>query len=413
MSVRSMALQARQAQRQLQALSEAVRVQALNQLASAIRREQSRILAANQKDLQEADRQGLEAAMRDRLKLDSERIEHMASAVESVANQPPVVGEILSRWQREDGLQVEKQRIPIGVLALIFESRPNVLIESAALSIKSGNALILKGGKEAAASNACLAEIIQESCRMHLPPHCIVVLDSQDRSLVHELLSLQGVIDVVIPRGGESLIRFVYDHAKMPVIAHFKGLCHIYVDQSAKLSSARDIVLNAKTQRPGVCNAVETLLLHSALPEGFVAELFQELTEQGVELRVDAALHTFYPDLLMANEHDWQEEYLDRILSVRTVASVDEAIAHIQMYGSQHTEAVIAEDQDVIDRFTHQVDASLVAVNASTRFNDGGQLGLGAELGIATTKLHAYGPMGAAEMTTSRFLLTGNGHIRP
>jgi len=357
----------------------------------------------------------MSGAMIDRLKLDDAAISGMIKGVADIRSQEEVVGMIESETKREDGLIIQKQRIPLGVIAMIFESRPNVVIDCSALAIKSGNAMILKGGKEAAHSNQILAEIVREAIKSHIPENTIQLLDSKDRSLINDLLKMKDEISVVIPRGGESLIEHVYKNATMPVIAHFKGLCHLYIHSDANLKQAHEIWLNGKVQRPGVCNALETLLVHKSIEDTFLSTLIDELGKEKVEIRADKIILGKYGDrsfVVAASESDWDTEYLDKILSIKMVDDEDEAINHIQKHGTFHTEAICAKDKAVIEKFKTMIDCSCIAVNASTRFNDGGQLGLGAELGISTTKFHAYGPMGAKEMTTTRFVIQGDGHIR-
>jgi glutamate-5-semialdehyde dehydrogenase len=345
--------------------------------------------------------------------LDEARIEDMAKGVKAIATQDEVVGEFYKEFTNDEGLRIKRQRVPLGVILMIFESRPNVVIDCAALALKSSNAIILKGGKEAKHSNEILGKIIQDTLEGRLPIESVQVLASDSREEVNELLQLDEYIDVVIPRGGEKLIEHVYKNAKMPVIAHFKGLCHMYLDKDADLTKALDLVINSKTQRTGVCNAIETLLIHEDLPADFKKKLVKELESKGTELRVDDSfIKSSGMELKLATDEDWATEYLDNILSIKTVTSIDEAIDHIDQYGSFHTESIVSESQSAQEEFMSRVDASCVAINASSRFNDGGQLGLGAELGISTTKFHAYGPMGAEQMTTSRYVIVGDGNIR-
>ena len=370
------------------------------------------VLEANEKDITEAEKVGLSAALVDRLRLTKARVLSICRAVREIAKQPAVVNQVVSEKRREDGLIVCKETIPLGVIGFIFESRPNVCVDASALAIKSGNAIILKGGKEAFHSNQILFELIQKAITGILPESCIVLVDSNDRDSVKRMLSLRDEIDVVIPRGGESLVNFVYQEASMPVIAHFKGLCHIYVNQDADRSKALDICLNAKVQRPSVCNAVETILLDRNLDDEFVQLLVKKLQESGVEVRTGPNLTAVVANTTPASDDDWQTEYLDKVVSIKFVDGVDGAVNHINRFGSHHTESILAKDKTIIDSFRRRIDASCVIVNASTRFNDGGELGLGAEIGISTTKIHSYGPMGAAEMTAQRFFLVGDGHVR-
>lgn len=412
MSIREHLEKVKKAQKYLGALDEQKRCQALEALATELRTCAEDIIIENQKDIQAAEASNLSPALIDRLRLDKPRLEALSEAILVIRDQPGIVGEVVETKVREDGLVIKKERVPLGVMAFIFESRPNVVIDATALAIKSANALVLKGGKEAYYTNTILGDVINRAFAGIIPDHVITVCDSKDRSLVKELITMKGLVDLVIPRGGEGLISYIYEHAKIPVMAHYKGLCHIFVDQSADTAMAKRIVINSKVQRPGVCNALETLLLHEDLPATFVKDLFEDLSEQGVELRLDEKLFAEYPQFSEARQEDWDTEYLDKILSVKQVTSCDAAIDHINMHGSLHTEAIVASDKEVIAKFKSLVDCSMVAINASTRFNDGGQLGLGAELGISTSKLHAYGPMGAREMTTTRFIVEGNGQIR-
>lgn len=410
---KELAKKAKQASKKLRSMDKDTRKKILLALANKLESETQKVIKANKKDLQYAEEVNLSAALKDRLMLDEKRIQAMAQGVKEIAEQPEVVGQFYQEFTNEAGLKIKRQRIPLGVILMVFESRPNVVIDCAALALKSSNAIILKGGKEAKHSNEILGEIIQETIAEFVPKESVQVLASDSREEVNELLEYDEYIDVVIPRGGERLIEHVYKHAKMPVIAHFKGLCHMYIDKSADLEKAVELVLNAKTQRTGVCNAIETLLVHKDVVEKLAPTLTEKLVAKGTELRVDEAfLKASGQELKKATDEDWATEYLDNILSIKTVNSLDEATDHIDKYGSFHTESIISEDHKVCEEFASRVDASCITINASTRFNDGGQLGLGAELGISTTKFHAYGPMGAEQMTTSRFVVVGNGHVR-
>lgn len=406
-----LAQNAKKATTQMRLLDSNTRNNLLLKLARTLRTRSEEILQANAWDMENA--KNLPESLRDRLLLTPMRIEGMATSVEEIAKQEEVVGQIEKEFVRADGLRVQRMRVPFGVILMIFESRPNVVIDAACLALKSSNCIILKGGKEAQFSNAILGKIIQEVIKDELPTDCIQVLSSTERAHVDELLSLNQYIDVVVPRGGEQLIKYTYENAKMAVIAHYKGICHLFVDKSAKKENAINILLNAKTQRPGVCNAVETLLLHKDIVEGLGVELITALQEKNTQVRVDSLFNTFagtkFP---LASEDDWSTEYLDNIISVKVVDDVNGAIEHIEQYGSHHTEGIISEDQENIKKFILSTDSSCAVVNASTRFNDGGQLGLGAELGISTSKIGGYGPMGAEQMTTLRYIVTGQGHIR-
>ncbi|MBG08830.1 MAG: glutamate-5-semialdehyde dehydrogenase [Halobacteriovoraceae bacterium] len=410
MDVKSLALKTELAQKDLSLISEEFRVKALQRVSEALLDKKEKIIEENQKDIEKGKTEGLSDAVIDRLALNEERIKSMAEAVISIAKSPKVLGEIVSEFKRDDGLIIQRERIPIGVIAMIFESRPNVVIDCGALAFKSGNAIILKGGKEANHSNKLLTHIFQEAINDYVNPDVIQLLDSRED--LQEILTLKEHIDVVIPRGGEGLIQYVYENSKIPVIAHFKGLCHIYVHDDADLEKATDICMNAKTQRPGVCNAMETLLVHENMAKKFLPKLLTKLDSEGIEIRGCTQTKELFPKAIEATLGDYYTEYLDKILSVKVVPTHERAISHIEEHGTHHTEAILAKDPRVIEAFKKRVDASCIVVNASTRFNDGGELGLGAELGIATTKLHSYGPMGAREITTTRFVVKGEGHIR-
>ena len=410
MSIRELAASADIAQKDLWSLDEEDRVKAIKNIAMALKEKKDLIKEANKKDLERAHEENLSDALVDRLTLSDDRIERMVEGVMTVASSPKVVGEIISEHKREDGLLIRKERIPLGVIAMIFESRPNVIVDCSILALKSGNAICLKGGKEALESNKILTQIVKESIQDIVDPNVIQLLDSKED--VAEIISLKESIDLVIPRGGEELIQYIYENSKVPVIAHFKGLCHIYVHKDADLKKAQDICINAKVQRPGVCNAMETLLVHQDIAEPFLSKLLPELDEENIEIRGCSQTCNNFPSSLGANLSDYFTEYLDKILSVKVVNSLEEGISHINEHGTHHTESILAQDPEAIKTFQKKIDASCLMVNASTRFNDGGELGLGAEIGISTTKLHAYGPMGAREMTTTRFIVSGDGHIR-
>lgn len=410
MDVINIAKQARQAAYLLMGGSADKRNAALEAIAQTLLLHQEEILAANEKDLARARENNLSPALADRLLLNHDRLSDIIQSVKNVAQQPEVVGQIVEERLRPDGLMIQKERIPLGVIAIIFESRPNVVIDCSCLAIKSGNAVILKGGKEAYYSNRILTDLVVTSIAQFLPENVVQLIDSQEDARL--LMSLNQWIDVIIPRGGEKLIQAVYQNSKIPVIAHFKGLCHFYVDADADLDMALTIALNGKVSRPGVCNAVETILLHQSLPIVFVQKLIDLLRDHDVEVRGCIKCQSIEPMIKAATDTDYATEYLDKIVSLKIVQDIDEAIGHIKTYGSHHTEAICTNSIENGNKFKLRVDASCIMINASTRFNDGGQLGLGAELGISTTKLHAYGPMGAAEMTTTRFIVSGNGHIR-
>jgi len=369
--------------------------------------------SANAKDLEAGRRAGLSSAMLDRLELTDERIDQMAEAVLDVAGLKDPVGRVIDGWVLPNGLKVSKVRVPLGVICIIYESRPNVTADAAALCLKSGNAVILRGGKEALNSNLAigrqLAKALDDS---GIDTRVIQVVETTDRAVVQELLTADGYVDVVIPRGGESLIRMVAETATVPVIKHYQGICHTYVDRCADLDMAVRICENAKCQRPGVCNAMETLLVHEAVAEEFFSKMIPVFKEKGVEIRGCPRTREMLPGIKEATEQDWRTEYLAPILSVKVVESLREAIDHINHYGSSHSDAIVTEDFRSAETFLEEVDSATVYVNASTRFTDGGQFGLGAEIGISTDKLHARGPMALEELTTYKWTIIGNGQLR-
>ncbi len=351
--------------------------------------------------------------MIDRLKLTDAVIEGMAQGLREIAALPDPVGEVVKMWRRPNGLLVGKMRIPLGVIGVIYESRPNVTADAAALCLKAGNAVILRGGSEAINSNLAIARVLQGAMEeAGVPAEAVQVIPFTDRQAVEEMLRLEEYIDVIIPRGGEGLIRFVTERSRIPVIKHYKGVCHIFVDRTADLEMALEICFNAKVQRPGVCNAMETLLVDEGIAPRFLPPMAERFQAAGVELRGCPKTRDIIPGVKEATEEDWYTEYLDLILAVRVVEGIDQAIAHILKYGSKHTEAIITSDYANAQRFLREVDSSTVLVNASTRFSDGYQFGLGAEIGISTTKLHAFGPMGVEDLTTTKFIVYGNGQIR-
>lgn len=411
--IRTMARDARAASRGLRSLGRGQKDHALVRMAEKLLEAREPIAAENQKDLSAARDAGLSAAMLDRLTLSEAVIGAMADGLREVAALPDPVGEVPGMWKRPNGLVVGRVRIPLGVIGFIFESRPNVTVDAAALCLKAGNAVILKGGSEAIHSNMILGKLLAEALHeAGIPEKAVQVIPTTERAAVNALISLDEDIDVIIPRGGEGLIRFVTEHSRIPVLKHYKGVCHIYVDQSASLKMARDICFNSKVQRPGVCNALETLLVHEDAAPGFLPEMAAQYEKAGVEIRGCPKTLALVPGAVAAQESDWPAEFLDLILAVKVVGSMDEALDHIETYGSQHTEAIITNDYDRSQRFLAQVDSSVVLVNASTRFNDGNQLGLGAEIGINTSKLHAFGPMGLDELTTTKFVVYGQGQTR-
>jgi glutamate-5-semialdehyde dehydrogenase len=404
---------ARQASIVLARLSAEVKNGALVAMADALVENQPLLLRENEKDLKLAGEMGLSRAMIDRLTLDETTIGGIARGLVEVAALPDPVGQVTSMWRRPNGLLVGRMRIPLGVIGIIYESRPNVTADAAALCLKSGNAVILRGGSEAIRSNIAMVRVLQGVLRdLSLPEAAIQIVPTVDREAVHEMLQLEESIDVIIPRGGEELIRAVVRDSRIPVIKHYKGVCHVFVDEGADLEMAVRICMNAKTQRPGVCNAMETLLVHEAAAGRFLPVAAGQLRKAGVVLRGCEKTRMILPDAETATEADWHAEYLDLILAVRVVRDLDEAIDHIGRYGSLHTEAIVTESYERAQRFLAEVNSSTVLVNASTRFSDGFELGLGAEIGISTTKLHAFGPMGLEELTTTKFIIYGNGQVR-
>jgi glutamate-5-semialdehyde dehydrogenase len=408
-----MGRQAKQASAILAKISTDVKNRALVAMADALLANREFLIRENVLDVERARQDGLSRAMIDRLTLSETTIRGIARGLTEVAALPDPVGNIASLRRRPNGLTVGRMRIPLGVIGIIYESRPNVTADAAALCLKSGNAVILRGGSEAIHSNLAICLIIQGVLRdLSLPETAIQIVPVTDREAVYELLQLEETIDVIIPRGGEELIRAVVRDSKIPVIKHYKGVCHIFVDESADFDMAVRICMNAKTQRPGVCNAMESLLVHEAIAPVFLPAVAGPLRDAGVVIRGCQRTRAILSDAEEATEEDWYREYLELILSVRVVCDLDEAIAHIEKYGSLHTEAIVTESYERAQRFLHEVNSSTVLVNASTRFSDGFELGLGAEIGISTTKLHAFGPMGLEELTTTKFIVYGNGQIR-
>ena len=386
---------------------------ALAGMAKGLRERSEGLQAENRKDMEAGKAKGLSAAMLDRLLLTDARIRQMADGIEEVIALPDPVGEVLKMWRRPNGLWVGRMRIPLGVIAIIYESRPNVTADAAALCVKSGNAVVLRGGSEAIHSNTAIARILREALSASgLPEDAVTIIERTERAAIDALLSAEEFVDLIIPRGGEGLIRSVAEKSRIPVIKHYKGVCHIYVDEDADFSQSIPICVNAKVQRPGVCNAMETLLVHEKAAAQFLPAVAAELTKRGVELRGCPKTVRLVPQAKPATESDWGTEFLDLILAVKVVASMGEAMEHIRRHGSLHTEAILTRDHARAMRFVREVDSSLVLVNASTRFNDGFQLGLGAEIGISTTKVHAFGPMGLEELTTTKFIAFGDGQVR-
>ena len=407
------ARKARETSQILANLPTGVKNAALRGMADALLRAAPALRKANARDVAAAREAGLSAALIDRLTLTEKVIQGMAASLREVAALPDPVGEVTRMWTRPNGLQVGRMRIPLGVVGIIYESRPNVTSDAAALCLKAGNAVILRGGSEAIHSNRAVAETLRGALTARgIPPDAVQVIPTVSRKAVEALLQMEKEVDVIIPRGGEELIRFVVSRSKIPVIKHYKGVCHVFVDSSADLGMAEAVSFNAKVQRPGVCNAMETLLVHCEIAPRFLPAMAEKLIAAGVELRGCPQTRQILPLVKPARKGDWTAEYLDLILSVKVVGSLEEAVAHIVRYGSAHTEAIVTRDYENARRFLREVPSSTVLVNASTRFSDGFELGLGAEIGISTTKLHSFGPMGVEDLTTLKFIVFGSGQIR-
>jgi glutamate-5-semialdehyde dehydrogenase len=412
-TVVEMAKASRTAAKKLARCSSGEKNQALKIIAEKLIQSSEQILEANSQDVKKARENGLSSAMIDRLTITKQVLSAMSDGLNEVAGLEDPVGSMDQTWIRPNGLSVSRMRIPLGVIGIIYESRPNVTIDAAGLCIKSGNAVILRGGSEALHSNQALAEVAAMGlAEAGLPQEAVALVPVRDRQAVNVLLQQDEYVDLIIPRGGESLIRFVAENSKIPVLKHYKGVCHVYVDATVDVQMALEICFNAKVQRPGVCNAMETLLVHQDAAEAFLPSMAERFSEAGVEIRGCELTRQLLPDVAAANQQDWPAEYLDLILAVKIVKSMDEALDHIAAYGSGHTEAIVTTDYGRARRFLREADSSVVLVNASTRFNDGGQLGLGAEMGISTSKLHAFGPMGIRELTTTKFVVMGNGQVR-
>jgi glutamate-5-semialdehyde dehydrogenase len=411
--IEAMAMDAKQAARQMRRVGRTSKDAALEVMAKKLLQKEALVQKENEKDLAAAKDSGLSSAMIERLILDTKTIRSMVDGLKEVAALPDPVGEVTRMWKRPNGLLVGQVRIPLGVIGFIYESRPNVTVDAASLCLKSGNAVILKGGSEAIHSNMALGDLLREALtQVGLPDRAIQVIPTMDREAVKILLGLEEAVDLIIPRGGEGLIRFVTEHSHIPVLRHYKGVCHIYVDDEADLNMASEICFNAKVQRPGVCNAMETMLVHEGVAAAFLPAVAGRLLEAGVEIRGCPKTLALVPGAKEAQASDWPAEFLDLILAVKVVSNMDEALDHIEKHGSNHTEAIVTKDYHQAQRFLSEVDSSVVLVNASTRFNDGNQLGLGAEIGISTCKLHAFGPMGLEELTTRKFIVYGNGQVR-
>ncbi len=412
--IRTQASACREAAQAIAQLSTAAKDALLRRMADALQRDADDILAANSKDMLAAQEKGVAAAMLDRLKLDPQRLGNIADALREVAELPDPVGLVTRSETRPNGIVVERVRVPLGVVAMIYEARPNVTADAAALCLKAGNGVILRGGSEAIHSNTAIAAALKRALReAGLPDAALTLVEDLRRETMVELLQLTDLVDLAIPRGGEGLIRFVAEHARVPVIKHYKGVCHLFVDASADLDLAQRLLLDGKVSRPGVCNALETLLVHADIAGAFLPEAGRALLERGVEIRGDERARLLMGGgAVAATDDDYAAEFLDLILAVRVVADFDDAIAHIRRFGSDHTEVIATRDDAMAERFVQSLRAAVVMVNTSSRFSDGGELGLGAEIGISTTRLHAYGPMGAESLTVERFVVRGAGQTR-
>jgi glutamate-5-semialdehyde dehydrogenase len=411
--IRAMAEAARAASRVLAGATGETKNAALAAMAAGLLEGRERILAANAEDVASAKSASHPSAFVDRLTLTPPRLEGMARGLLQIADLPDPVGEVTGMWRRPNGLQIGRMRVPLGVIGIIYESRPNVTADAAGLCLKSGNAVILRGGREALRTNAAIGGMLAGAvASAGLPAACLAVVPTPDRAVVKEMLTLSDLIDLIIPRGGEELIRTIREGSRIPVIAHDKGVCHTYVDAGADLAMAAEIAYNAKVERPGVCNAMETLLVHAGVAEAFLPASVARLNRAGVEVRGCPGTCAVVPGVRPATEADWDTEYLDLVLSIRVVASFDEAVAHIARHGSGLAEAIVTSDHGRAMRFLREVDAGAVFVNASTRFTDGGEFGMGAEMGISTQKLHARGPMGLTELTCQKFIVLGDGQVR-
>ncbi len=412
-SLQALAQDARQAARLVARATAESRSEAILRMAKELETARATIEEANAQDLSAARERGLSPAMCDRLILSGERIDSLAAALREIAAAPDPVGNTTRHWTQANGLEISKMRIPLGVILMIYESRPNVTLDAAALCIRSGNVALLRGGSEAAHTNRALNKVIQAALSdTELPQSTVQLIPTQDRSAVDLLLTLDQDIDLVIPRGGEQLIRHVVQHSRIPVIQHYKGVCHVFVDADADATKALAIAENAKVQRPGVCNAMETLLVDESIADTFIPQVVSRLSPQGVEIRGCELSRSLAPSLKAADTQDWDTEYLELIMALRVVKGLPGAVAHIDQHGSNHTASIVTENNETAERFVREIDASCVLVNASTRFNDGGELGLGAEMGSSTTRIHAYGPMGAEALTAEKFVVRGSGQVR-
>jgi glutamate-5-semialdehyde dehydrogenase len=407
------ALEARAGARALAKASSKQKNEALARMAEALKKRAKELIAANKKDIHYAKGKGLSKAMIDRLTLNEKRVDEMARGLIEVSALPDPVGEVIRLRQRPNGMSVGRMRVPIGVIGIIYESRPNVTADAAGLCLKAGNAVILRGGSEAIHSNKAIVKVLREALKKQgLHEGAATFIETPDREAIMEMLKLEGIVDLIIPRGGEALIRAVTENSRIPVLKHYKGVCHIFVDRDADPIMAEEICFNAKVQRPGTCNAMETMLVDEAIAEGFFPKMLKRFEKAGVELRGCPKTLAIYPDITEVKEEDYYREYLDLTLNVKIVEDMEEAMEHIAKYGSAHSDGIVSMNYDRTMRFLREVDSSAVLVNASTRLNDGFQFGLGAEIGISTDKIHARGPMGLEELTCTKFIVLGNGQLR-
>ena len=407
------ALEAKEGARVLAKASSKQKNDALIEMAKALQKRSKELISENKKDIKFAEKKGLSKALIDRLTLNEKRISEMAQGLFEISALPDPVGEIIKMWKRPNGMTVGRMRVPIGAIGIIYESRPNVTADATGLCLKAGNAVILRGGSEAINSNRAIVNVLRGVAKQQgLYEGAVTFIDIPDREAVMEMLKLEGIIDLIIPRGGEELIRAVTENSRIPVLKHYKGVCHVFVDRDADLIMAEEICFNAKVQRPGTCNAMETMLVDEAIAEGFLPKMLKRFENAGVELRGCPKTLAIYPNIIEAKEEDYYREYLDLILNVKVVKDMDDAMEHIAKYGSAHSDSVVTMNYDKALMFLREVDSSAVFVNASTRLNDGFQFGLGAEIGISTGKIHARGPMGLEELTCTKFIVFGSGQLR-
>jgi glutamate-5-semialdehyde dehydrogenase len=409
----SRAMEAKEGAKSLARASSKQKNQVLIKMAKAVKNRAEELISENKKDIEYAEKKGLSKALIDRLALNEKRINEMAEGLREVTQLPDPVGEITKMWQRPNGMTVGRMRVPIGAIGIIYESRPNVTADATSLCLKAGNAVILRGGSEAINSNRAIVNIMRDTARKEgIHEGAITFIDTPDREAIMEMLKLEGIVDLIIPRGGEGLIKTVTQHSRIPVLKHYKGVCHVFVDRDADLSMAEEICFNAKVQRPGTCNAMETMLVDESIAGKFLPGMLKKFKDAKVELKGCPKTLSIYPDIMKVKEEDFYKEYLDLILNVRVVRDIDEAMEHIAKYSSAHSDAIVTMDYNKAMKFLRGVDSSAVFVNASTRLNDGYQFGLGAEIGISTDKIHARGPMGLEELTCTKFIVFGSGQLR-